>query len=467
MNDAPITDDTLTTDGAPITDDAPITDGALTTDGAPTTDDTRATDDAPTMDGAPTTHGTPTTRETPIANNAPHEEYGDKCRYRRNPDLLLEWAEGGGPVLVDCRRWRKFAAKPVLIDLLNRLDHPQTADQLHEHWRESAPGGDVRKLLDRLTAAGILQRRGPDEPDEPEGPDKPEGPAGSDHLEGMDGPNDTGVTLPGDGGRDGWTPYELAVHAQAGRGPVPGAGQGSPPPARLRHPEADDVIALPDTSDVPSRPLAAVLAARRSVRGYAPEPVPLPLLAALLARSARVRGHLPPRAYEQTQRPAPSGGARHSLEIYLLARAADGLTAGAYHYDPFSHSLQRLTPWTGELAALQQHTVIDPALLDSPPPVSLYLASYAGRTGWKYEGMALSLIYRDTGCLMQTLSLTATDLGLASCLTGRMESPATAPFLRPWHRDRLIHVGSMALGLPPDRPAAPTVTPLGADRSGA
>ncbi|MFF4607315.1 SagB family peptide dehydrogenase [Streptomyces sp. NPDC001339] len=376
-----------------------------------------------------------TTAMTKAPHDAPSDDHGDKCHYRRNPDLLLEWAEGGGPVLVDCRRWRKFTAKPALVDLLNQLDHPQTADQLHDRWGESAPGGDLTALLTRLTAAGILQRRAPD---------APEG------------------TWTGPGGDDGWTPYELAVHARSGHGPAPGTGEGHPPPARLRHPEAEAVIPLPDGTDAPSRPLTDVLAARRSVRAYAPAPLPLPLLGALLARSARVRGHLPPRAYEQTQRPSPSGGARHSLEIYLLARDTEGLAPGAYHYDPFAHTLHQLSPWSGELAALQQRTVTDLALLDSAPPASLYLAACAARTTWKYEGMALSLIYRDTGCLMQTLSLTATDLGLASCLTGRMESPTAAPFLAPPHRDHLIHVGSMALGLPTGRPATPRAEPLDA-----
>ncbi|MER7989426.1 SagB family peptide dehydrogenase [Streptomyces noursei] len=361
-------------------------------------------------------------------NGAPDH---DTCHYRRNPDLLLEWADGGGPVLVDCCSWRKFAAKPVLVDLLNQLDRPHTADQLHDRWRESAPGGDVRTLLDRLAAAGILQRCAPPAPE--------------------DDPTDPGV---------GWTPYERAVHARSGLGPDAAAGRGTPPPARLHHPGVDAVIALPDGADAPSRPLADVLAARRSVRGYAPDPVPLPLLAALLARAARVRGHLAPRAYQQTQRPAPSGGARHSLEIHLVARAVAGLSPGAYHYDPFAHALHRLAPWSDELAAFQQRTVTDPALLDQAPPASLCLTAVAARTTWKYEGMALSLIYRDTGCLMQTLSLTATDLGLASCLTGRMEAPFTAPFLPPSLRARLSHVGNMALGLPTSPLAAPDVTPL-------
>ncbi|MFJ4922819.1 SagB family peptide dehydrogenase [Streptomyces sp. NPDC088725] len=350
--------------------------------------------------------------------------------YRRNPDLLLEWDEGAGPVLVDCRRWRKFAAKPVLVGLLHHLDRPLTGEELHHRWPESANAGETGALLERLAAAGIVRRCEPD-----------------------------GKDAATASGGDGWTPYELAVHAQAGKGPLPGARRGSPPSARFSHPEATGVVALPDGRDAPSRPLADVLAERRSVRAFAPSPVPLPLVGAFLDRTARVRGYLPPRACQQTQRAAPSGGGRHSLEVYLLAREVAGLTAGAYHYDPFGHTLHRLSSWTDELAALQRRTVVDAAAMTEAPPAGIYLASCADRTTWKYEGMSLSLVYRDTGCLMQTMCLTATDLGLASCLTGAMEAPVAAPFLER-HRARLIHVGSLALGLPTDPPTAPGLVPL-------
>ncbi|WP_066952606.1 SagB family peptide dehydrogenase [Streptomyces lushanensis] len=360
-----------------------------------------------------------------------------RYHYRRNPDILLEWGEDSGPVLVDCRQWRKFSVKPVLVGLLHQLDRPLTAEEVHDRWQESGHAEEARQLLDRLASAGIIQRCAS---------------------------ADVGGTADGAGsgaacGGDGWTPYELAVHAQAGRGPVPHARRGAPPPARLVHPEATEVITLPDGRATPSRPLAEVLAERRSVRAFAPSPVPLALIGAFLDRTARVRGYLPPRAYEQTQRSAPSGGGRHSLEVYLLAREVDGLAGGAYHYDPFAHTLHRLSAWTDELAALQRRTVIDAAAMREAPPAGIYLASCAGRTTWKYEGMSLSLVYRDTGCLMQTMCLTATDLGLASCLTGAMETPLTAPFLAP-HRDRLIHVGSMALGLPTVPSAAPALEPL-------
>nr|WP_283779142.1 SagB family peptide dehydrogenase [Streptomyces durmitorensis] len=208
-----------------------------------------------------------------------------------------------------------------------------------------------------------------------------------------------------------------------------------------------------------SEQLSAVVEKRRSVRSFHERPVPLLLLAALLGRAARVRGFLPPLEHQQTQRPSPSGGGRHSLEIYVLARAVDGLPAGAHHYDPFDHALEHLAPWDARLDELTDRLITRPGRMDRTAPVSFYLTSYTARTSWKYGRMALSLIYRDAGCLMQTLCLTATDLGLAACPIGAIDAPVTAPFLRDTDEE-LMHVGGFALGLPAGgRPPADLLTP--------
>ncbi|CAM5634562.1 Nitroreductase domain-containing protein OS=Streptomyces fumanus OX=67302 GN=GCM10018772_18520 PE=4 SV=1 [Streptomyces fumanus] len=82
-------------------------------------------------------------------------------RYRRNPDLLLEWQDGAGPVLVDCRRWRKFTARPRLLALLDLLDRPLTAEEAHAGW--AAPDGTgqdssgTRRTLEHLADAGLIR----------------------------------------------------------------------------------------------------------------------------------------------------------------------------------------------------------------------------------------------------------------------------------------------------------------------
>ncbi|WP_433543690.1 SagB family peptide dehydrogenase (plasmid) [Streptomyces sp. CA-294286] len=367
----------------------------------------------------------------------PGHDTGQIVRYSRNPDVLLEWQDGAGPVLIDCRHWRKFAAGPRLLELLNLLDRPLTAREAHTKWNGSAEhiaegeAGDghdgrgdgredavttTRRMLERLADVGLLR------------------------ASSRAAPPSLGLT-----------PYDLAAHARAGQGMAPGTGRGPAPSARLRHPHSTDSVALAADDRLPSGSLRGVLDRRRSLRGYAPSPLPLDLLGALLGRSARVRGRLGPAEYEQTQRPSPSGGGRHSIELYVLARDVEDLAQGAYHYDPFDHVLHRLAPWDEEVADVLRQAVTVPAYLEEPPPVGIYLASHAARTGWKYEGLALSLIYRDAGCLLQTLCLTATDLGLAACPTGTMRPTGPVNFLAP-HQEMLLHVGNLALGMP--RPGA-------------
>lgn len=345
----------------------------------------------------------------------------EATRYERSPHLLLEWESGKEYATVfNPLARRRFHVKPALVNLLGQLNRPLTVTDISQRWKESPGDDQLAGLLSQLTDVGMVRVSTPIADAETAHP---------------------------------WTLCELAVHWQSGRGPHADSRRGDPPPARLNHPEATAVIALPDDNNAPpSRPLAETFTARRSARRYASRPLPLPLLGALLHRSARVQRRLSAQddlgtLGEVTQRPSPSGGARHSLEIYLIVRNIAGLAAGAYHYDPFDHALHQLSPWTADLAKTLHHTMVQPAQMKAPPPASLYLASYAARTTWKYKGMALSLIYRDTGCLLQTLTLAATDLGLASCIAAQVETPIDAPFLQ--GRDQeFIHTGNLALGLP-------------------
>jgi SagB-type dehydrogenase family enzyme len=150
---------------------------------------------------------------------------------------------------------------------------------------------------------------------------------------------------------------------------------------------------------------------------------------------------------QTTHRASPSGGARHSLEIFLFARNVDGLNQAAYYYDPFDHQLAFLAPWDDTLETLQERLVIRPAMLSSSPQASLYITSVVRRVSWKYGAGSLALIYRDLGCLLQTMYLVATDLRLAPCAMGSVDRELSPGFLAQW-RDEMIHVGTFALGVP-------------------
>lgn len=60
------------------------------------------------------------------------------------------------------------------------------------------------------------------------------------------------------------------------------------------------------------------------------------------------------------------------------------------------------------------------------PQIKLVVTSRFLRDCWKYESLALRLVLQDLGCLYQTLSLTATALGLATCILGAVPAPHLA-----------------------------------------
>ena len=353
--------------------------------------------------------------------------------YRRNPRLVPQWNSAGTDraELVDVRSGRTFRVEPAVLGLLNQMPTPSRVEDLTlAGYTEQS----LSALLERMTAAGILESGEPPAPDEQ-------------------------IDLYADRGE--WSACELAVHAQSAKGGKPRVQRKDIPPARLTHPEATATIPL-STEDWPSRAFGEVLAARRSIRDFSADPVPLEQLSAFLGRAARVRGWLGPVTWQTTSRPSAGGGGRHSLELYLVVRNVAGLEAGAYHYDPFDHTLNQLQPWAHEHDRLQRNLLCKPMMVDTPPAISFYLASYYRRTQCKYGGMTLSLIYRDTGCLVQTLYLAAADLGLAGCATATMEAEPSPGFLRR-NRDMVVHTGNFALALPAEsQPATPSFRPLNA-----
>ena len=176
---------------------------------------------------------------------------------------------------------------------------------------------------------------------------------------------------------------------------------------------------------VPS-PFASLLDARHSVRDFDDKhPVTLAELAAFLQTAARVRAkwtdaadigdHGPEVSY--ASRPYPSGGAAYELELYLAVNRCEGLAHGFYHYDADRHTL---TPIEVDPEALEaQLSEAEFATgASNLPQVLIIIAARFGRVSWKYSSVAYSLILKDTGVLMQTLYLVATDMGLGGCAIG-------------------------------------------------
>jgi len=171
---------------------------------------------------------------------------------------------------------------------------------------------------------------------------------------------------------------------------------------------------------------AKLLIERHSTRDFDDaRPITLVELARFLGRAARVRSKWTGSAGTEgaaseesyALRPYPSGGAAYELELYLTVADCDGLARGFYHYDADQHALTRINVHSQQIDA--QLVAAQSAMgIDVVPQVLITIAGRFGRVAWKYSSVAYSLILKDVGVLLQTLYLTATDLGLGGCAIG-------------------------------------------------
>jgi SagB-type dehydrogenase family enzyme len=188
---------------------------------------------------------------------------------------------------------------------------------------------------------------------------------------------------------------------------------------------------LPDPVPVLHECLSGVLGRRRTVRTYLQRPLRIEELSTLLHHSARIVRILAHQEFgEIALRPFPTAGARSELEIYVVSEDISGLGAGAYYYDARGHRLLNIRKRDEQQARLLHsvHSASGGALSRDPPAILLITAVFE-RVMWKYGDLGLSLIYKDTGCLLQTLYLVATALGLAPCAIGAADEAANSRWL--------------------------------------
>jgi SagB-type dehydrogenase family enzyme len=166
---------------------------------------------------------------------------------------------------------------------------------------------------------------------------------------------------------------------------------------------------------------ARVLRARRTWRRFSAERVTLHDLATLLAFTSGVQHWVAAGGRRLALKISPSGGARHAIECYVVARTIDGLGAGIYHYAADVHALERLRgPVPGErLRAYVPHSGYF-----ANASAMVFFTAIFDRIIWRYP---YSRAYRaalvEAGHVCQTFCLTATWLGLAPyCLLGLADS---------------------------------------------
>lgn len=257
-----------------------------------------------------------------------------------------------------------------------------------------------------------------------------------------------------------WSPFELWAHTRSRLGDhagfntswgLTGWGEGRFPPLPARaepYPGLAVELHRPDLDGLRSTDpsLTAVLEDRRSIREHDPaRPLTVDQLGEFLYRCARVRGTHLLDGIEHVDRPFPSGGALHELEVYAVAHSVDGLTPGLYHYDGHAHRLVGVCADNDETGTLL--TGAELATGCTEPHVLLVVAARFGRLLWKYEGMGYAAILKDVGVLYQVMYSVATAMGLAACGIGGGHAEV---FNRATGRDYFTEgvVGEFLLGNP-------------------
>jgi SagB-type dehydrogenase family enzyme len=315
--------------------------------------------------------------------------------FRRAPFLISYW-DSRQLIFENYASGVRLSADPLASTILDFFDNWRSTDNLAAHLTDYTPAS-LRAVVGSLERFTLLQR--------------------------SDRPAPTRLTAMASWGR--WNPAAAFFHfstkdvrfyrdeAAVDRLLRQKARVSPPPPSvkRYRSVRRVNLPTIPVEGEFPE-----ALLARRTWRRFSRRPVSLADLSLLLGLTWRVQSWFDiPGLPSLPAKTSPSGGARHSIEVYVLARRVDRLPPGLYHYGADRHRLELIKAgasasqitsylpsqsWFGSAAALMVMTSVFP------------------RVQWKYDfSRAYRMVLAEAGHFCQTFCLTATWLGLAPFCT--------------------------------------------------
>ena len=189
------------------------------------------------------------------------------------------------------------------------------------------------------------------------------------------------------------------------------------------------VVPLPAPRRNGAVTLDSALRARRSVREFTSDALPIDDLGQLLwASQGGIR--------RGEGRTVPSAGGLYPIEVYVAVGRVRGLDPGVYHYDPREHALTLVR--SGDQRRALAAAALRQDWMEQAPAIIAIAALYA-RTTVKYGERGRRYVHIEVGHAAQNVYLEATALGLGTTLVGAFNDARVA----------------RVLGLPPD------VEPLG------
>lgn len=310
--------------------------------------------------------------------------------FRRAPSLVSYWDEGD-LIFENYAIGTRITADPLTTQVLHVFDRWRSIDVLVARLAEFTPSS-LRSAVRILERHGLLQRSTTREDARTRAmaawaPWNPE--AGFFHAATKDVQFTDAHAV------------DQHLRRKARASPLPGRFKRYANTPRVRLPPPRYAGAFPD-----------VLLARRTWRTFSRRALAVDDLSRLLALTWGVHGWIPLRGQGRLPlKTSPSGGARHPIEVYVLARAVRGVPRGLYHYAPDRHELELVRAGA---TARQIVRYLPTQTWFGPAAALMLMTAVFERTRWKYEfARAYRVVLAEAGHLCQTFCLTATWLGLA------------------------------------------------------
>ena len=320
----------------------------------------------------------------------------------KRSNCLVFFFQGGK---LHCKNYltgKEFEASPLLVPILDKLDRWRSVRRLEHLFREYSPGS-IRNSVEQLIASTAVLVRGSLQ-------SKRESELSAWERWGVEARFFHLATK-------GTHTQEIAIdEVHFNRALM----RHDPPPPLIKQYRARARLKLPDPRYHLCGQLPEVLLKRRTHRRFGKGGISLEQLSILLRLTWGFTGHIRwPGLGLLPVKTSPSGGARHSLEVYLWCSRVRGLSTGIYHYRPDRHELELLR--RGSVSD-QMPKVCGHQEWVQHCSVLFVMTSVLARVSWRYRfSRAYRVILLEAGHFGQTFCLVATWLGLAPFCTGALD----------------------------------------------